>query len=266
MTNISRLKGVPETLLIPLMGRALETQKDNAILKDPKSLEIFKSLNYDFKKFYDEGSKRSMQRTTIRTAIIDRIVQDFLQSYPRAIIVEIGCGLNARFERLDNGILRWYDLDVPPVYEVWKDFFQETERRTFLPYSAFDDTWMSSLKKENAGPCLFISEASVIYFPEEKVRKLFVNLYENFPGSQYLFDSATPAFLNSLKKNNDALQYCNAHIKWSIEDAGILRKWIPGVEVLETIHLETSDHDFSFLYPPDFKKEAEGYHLNLVRF
>lgn len=163
MTHISQLKGIPETLLIPLMGRALETlkerKKEKCILNDPKSLDIFKSLDYDFDKFKDRGSHRSMQRTTIRTAIIDRLVLDFLERHPAAAIVELGCGLNTRYERVGGGSLRWFDLDVPEVYQIWKTFFRETKRRTFLPYSAFNDTWLQKLKEEHSGPCLFISEA-----------------------------------------------------------------------------------------------------------
>ncbi|MEG3847795.1 hypothetical protein QT971_12285 [Microcoleus sp. herbarium19] len=39
------------------------------------------------------------------------------------IIVEIGCGLNTRFERVDNGQVRWFDLDMPDSIAVRKKYF-----------------------------------------------------------------------------------------------------------------------------------------------
>lgn len=260
-----RLSGISETLLIPLMGRALETKKENSILKDLKSLEIYESLDYNFDKFNDAHSRRSMMRTTIRTAIIDQMVQRHLQDYPDSTVVEIGSGLNSRFERLSPSTAEWFDLDVPQVYEVWQQHFTETDNRTFLPYSAFDEAWIAKVKTASAGPVLFISEASVIYFSEQKVRKLFQLLGNHFRDCFYLFDTAEPVFIASLKKNDDALKFCNAQIKWSIENINQLKEWVPTIEVLNTIDLESPNHEYGSLYPDDFKQTAQGYQLNVIK-
>lgn len=44
------LNGVPETLLIPLWARAVETKKNNSIIKDYKALDMMESIYYDFSK------------------------------------------------------------------------------------------------------------------------------------------------------------------------------------------------------------------------
>lgn len=44
------LNGVPETLLIPLWARAVETKKNNSIIKDYKALDMMESIDYDFSK------------------------------------------------------------------------------------------------------------------------------------------------------------------------------------------------------------------------
>jgi O-methyltransferase involved in polyketide biosynthesis len=41
-----------ETLLIPLYGKALESKKQNPILKDPKAEEIIEKIEYDFKQLH----------------------------------------------------------------------------------------------------------------------------------------------------------------------------------------------------------------------
>ena len=34
---------------------------------------------------------------------------------PQAAVVHLGCGLDTRFERVDNGQVEWFDLDIPDV-------------------------------------------------------------------------------------------------------------------------------------------------------
>ena len=45
------LNGVSETLLITLWAKAEESKREDSIIKDYKSIEILKEINYDFSKF-----------------------------------------------------------------------------------------------------------------------------------------------------------------------------------------------------------------------
>lgn len=264
MVDASGVKGVSETMLLPLMGRAMETKKSDGILNDVKSLDIYNELDYDFNRFDGSDVESSMTRTVIRTCIIDKIVGQYIKEHPSMTVVEIGCGLNTRFDRLDNGSLRWFDLDVQEVHRVWREFFVEDERHTFLPCSAFEERWMEEVRREGSEPYFFISEASVIYFPEQKVRELFVGLNEYFSGGYYLFDSATPDFLEKINDGDDPLKYCDAHMSWGLEDVDILSDWVDGIEVIERVDIEDRDNRYSHLYPDDFDGYKEGYYLNLV--
>lgn len=49
----------------------------------------------------------------LRTVILDTWVRDFLAGHPAGTVVDIGTGLNSRFERVDNGQVHWIDLDLP---------------------------------------------------------------------------------------------------------------------------------------------------------
>ena len=264
--DISELKGVTQTLLIPLMGRAFESQKKNGIIEDSKSKEIFKQIDYDFQGLKEKELRPSLFRTVIRTRIIDQLTQKYLAEYPSATIVEIGCGLNTRFERIDNGKLNWFDLDVPEVHRIWNMFFSETSRRHFLSNSAFDDLWMDQVKKRSDGPYFFISEASINYFPEQQIRPLFDKLHRHFPGSHYLFDSASPGFLSSQQKSSIARKYFSTHFKWFLKDPVSLQEWIPEIIISETVNLEQPGQPYADLYTQNFIPKENGEQLNLIRF
>ncbi len=276
--NVSSLGSIQETLMIPLYGRALESRKEKGILHDSKAENIVQRLNYNFAQFHDPGSMESLERTVRRTAITDRILKEVLLEHPAATVVELGCGLNTRFERTDNGRLTWFDLDLPDVHALWKHFFDETPRRQFLPFSAFDTTWMKQVKQKASRPYIFIAEASVIYFPEEMIRGLFQSLYAHFPGSYYLFDSATPEFLRSLEKS-DALKYCSATLQWTLTNPTQIEEWVGEVRFVKRVDLESTDLEYKDLYPKLFTLRnslksrlqsdgniSKGYFLNLIKF
>ena len=67
MTNdkhaTDKLIGVPETMLVPLYARALETQRENGLIRDDHAVEMVAKIDYDFAKFdpKDPGSHPDRQ-------------------------------------------------------------------------------------------------------------------------------------------------------------------------------------------------------------
>ena len=104
-----KLDGVAETLLITLNARAKDYENPKSVLHDKKSFEIASQLDYDFKKFATAWA--SYYGILARAYIMDEEVKKFIEKYPDCVIVSIGCGLDTRFERVDNGRITWYNLD-----------------------------------------------------------------------------------------------------------------------------------------------------------
>jgi O-methyltransferase involved in polyketide biosynthesis len=118
-----------ETLLITLYGRAVETIKRSGLIDDPRAVEIAEQLNYNFAKW---NGARSLAAATLRTRMFDEDVQAFLAEHPAGTIVELGCGLNTRFERIDNGLAQWVDIDLADAIELRRRFFPDHPRRTVI--------------------------------------------------------------------------------------------------------------------------------------
>lgn len=94
--EVSKLTDVPETLLIPLWSRAVETGRKDALITDRKAVETMSSIEYDFSKF--KKSRFSQAGCCIRASLIDNEVKDFLKEHPDAVVVHLGAGLDARYE------------------------------------------------------------------------------------------------------------------------------------------------------------------------
>lgn len=107
------LDGVEETMLIPLLIKADETKRPNPHIRDEKAVEMVSRIDYDFSKF--KNKSMSHAGVIARTVMIDRETRKFISSHPDAVCITVGCGLDARFYRMDNGRIDWYDLDLSNV-------------------------------------------------------------------------------------------------------------------------------------------------------
>jgi len=231
-TATDKLAGAQETLLIPLWARAVEASRPEPILRDARAVEIIASLDYDFSGF--AAGRGAQTSCCLRAVIIDGWVRQFLQDHPDGSVVEIGAGLDTRFERLDNGRVRWFDLDLPEAMQVRRRFFRESERRTFLAQSVFESDWIDVVRRASAGPAMFIGEGVLYYFEEERVKELFALLARSFPGSLIAFDSHTPTSL-AYSNRRDPIRNMGARMVWAIRDIQEIATWGDGYEVVESV-------------------------------
>lgn len=224
---------VQKTLLLPLWGRAVETQKSEPLLVDPTALSIIQKIQFDFRELSDNLSEISQLGWVIRSLSIDRTVKRFLEKYPQGAIVNIGCGFDTTFERIDNGRLTWYDLDLPDVINMRKLFISENERRKFLPFSLLDYRWTDQLKPNDH--FLFIAAGVLYYLEEEKVRGFFQKLAHAFPKGEMVFDASSPVGIkmaNKMVVKKSGLDE-NSFLKWGLKSARSIGGWDRRIRVLE---------------------------------
>ena len=133
----NHLTEVPETMLITLWAKAMETSRRDALLHDEKAVEILRHIDYDFTKF--KNAKFSQAGCCIRANLIDRATKTFINRHPDAVVVQLGAGIDARYERLGcPAVTHWYDLDLPQAIELRRKFLKETDRNTYIESSMFD--------------------------------------------------------------------------------------------------------------------------------
>jgi len=190
------LEGITETMLIPLWARAKETRMENPIIKDEMALEMMEQIDYDFEKF--ERGRMPQVSISIRTELLDKATQYFIDRNEDGTIVNLGCGLDTRYTRLDNKKVHWYDLDLPEPIRIRRRFFKETERYKMIARSVFDYTWMGEIKTDK--PILIIVEGLLMYFLEDEVKELLYRLVEAFPGAEMLCEVTTPLVVERHKK------------------------------------------------------------------
>lgn len=222
-----RLGAVQQTLFIPLAARASQTQKRHPVLRDPKAVEIVRSIDYDAAK-YGRGAGGPV--TVLRTAIIDFWVRSFLAAHPAATVVEIGTGLNTRFERVDNGQVHWFDLDLPDTIELRRVFFADTERRRMVAASALDEDWLPAVA-QSRGPYFFVADGVLVYLPEDQVMAALGRIAGRFPGALIALDTY-PRKTFDQQHRLAARKGMDARWAWACDDPRALERF--GLEVVES--------------------------------
>ena len=222
-----RLGAVQETLFIPLAARALETQRKHPVLRDPRAVEMVRSIDYDAAK-YGRGAGGFV--TVLRTAIIDFWVRAFLAAHPAATVVELGTGLNTRFERVDNGQVHWFDLDLPDTIDLRRTFFTDTERCRMVAASVPDEDWLPVVA-QSRGPYFFVADGVLAYLPEDQVTATLGRIAARFPGSLVALDTY-PKQTFDRQHQLAARRGIDARWAWACDDPRSLER--SGLEVRES--------------------------------
>jgi O-methyltransferase involved in polyketide biosynthesis len=223
----AELGAVQQTLFIPLAARARETRRRRPVLHDPKAVQMTESIDFD-EATYGRGWGAGFV-TVLRTLVFDWWVRQFLAKHPAGTVVELGTGLNTRFERTDNGTVHWIDLDLPDTIELRRRFFEDTGRRRMLAASLTGEDWMAAVE-QCPGPYFFVSEGVLVYLPEEAVTGTLARVAGRFPGAALAFDTYGSATLGTQQRM--AARRNIARWAWPCDDPRSLERL--GLTVVES--------------------------------
>ncbi len=237
------LSGVPETSLAVLYWRAMESQRPDAMMKDEKAVALVTRMSYDFDRVRKIPMTEALKVTRIMlTREMDRYTRDFLSRHPEAVVVHIGCGLDSRFERVDNGQVEWYDLDLPEIIELRRKFIgNERERYHLLGCSVLEDAWLEAVKVHSQRPFLFLAEGVFMYFEGAQVKSLVLTLRDHFPGAELVFDGWTPFGVWVGKRHLSPSKFAGL-LQWGFWRGQEIEGWGDGIHLLD---------EWGFLDPPE---------------
>ena len=246
-TTKPSLSGVAETLLITLYIRATESQRPDALIKDERAEALVRQLDPEILRktlILTEGTGRLV--LILKSREFDRFAQDFMGRHPDAVVVHIGCGLDTRFERVDNGLVEWYDLDLPEVINLRRELIGGEEGRYhLLAGSVLEDAWLEAVEAHRQRPFLFLAEGVFMYFTDPQVKSLVLRLKEHFPAAELVFDAYSP-FMRWAHNLRVIRKRVGAHLNWDLKHGQDLEGWGSASPTGGGIHLLDERFPFQF--------------------
>jgi O-methyltransferase involved in polyketide biosynthesis len=225
----------------PLWARATYSQAYPEILVDDHSVNLIKRVkaqypdaNAEFsamEEFIDEFYGLTF---LIRARIFDDAIKNFITSNPEATIVNVGCGLDTTFSRVDNGQILWYDLDLPEAITYRRQLVPETDRNHYLATSVFDPSWLNEVAQASEKGIFCFAGGLFHYFPETEVATLMEAMATQLPGGELLFDMPSRFGLRILKRRFKAHGIEGFELHFGLGNAWKqIPRWSPRLRVLE---------------------------------
>jgi O-methyltransferase involved in polyketide biosynthesis len=217
---------IQQSMLVAVYLRAIETRRPDAMVRDLKALEIVERVDFDFHRIKTPLS--TQLDAAIRAEVLDEQVGLFVQQHPDGIVVNLGSGLDGRFWRVDNGRIRWFDVDMPDSLVVRRKFYEEGPRNRFIAASMFDGAWIDAVNRQPDEPLLIVAEGVLVFFPEEQLRELFRMIADRLPGAEMLFWSVGPGARRQIQKRG-MNQSMLPVFRWEIESGAEVATWDPRI-------------------------------------
>ncbi len=183
---------VQETLVIPLYGRKMCTERFPSLFRDETALQLMEKIDYDFSEL-EARSRSTMQQfgfleAAMRQNDLAIEVRDYLSSHPEAAVVNLGCGLDNTGRSCDNGRCRLYNLDFPGVIAVRDALLPAGDREENIPCDLNDFSWMEKI--DGSKGAVFFAAGVFYYFLKDQVKALVQAMAAAFPGGKLVFDAA----------------------------------------------------------------------------
>ena len=221
------LAGVQKTLSPVLKAKALDNRLPDPILGDKYAEQVMRRLDpgYDKGRF---GTSQVGLAAVVRAKALDDWARSFLADHRDAVVLHLGCGLDARVYRIDPpATIDWYDLDYPSVIELRRQFLPPREHCTLIGSSVTDLTWLESIPRGR--PVLMIAEGLVPYLTGTAARQLLTSVVDAFPTGQIQFDTVSVWAWRTSKWDPLGRKY-DAQFHCGFNDPAALAGWHPRLE------------------------------------
>ena len=227
--TVADLQGIARTLLVPLACRALESSRPDAIIHDPRSVEVYNALGGS-PDFLLGMSGHDLFVAVMRVRQFDTFARNFLARNPGGLVVDIGCGLDTRFDRLDDGHMSWLGLDLPEVIDLRRQCLPDADRCKTIPQSMFDLSWLDEVERMDS-PVIFLAEGVFPYFSTDDVKPMLLEMVRRFPSGELVFDAMAPFMRWIHKLTSSVLKRSGTQIRWDAKNPAVLEA--SGLHLLE---------------------------------
>lgn len=252
---------VQETLVIPLYGRKICSEHYPELLQDKNAERICDRLDYDF-----DSQKKKMESVIglfgaleVAQRHYDLIceVRDYLKTHPKAAVVNLGCGLDDTFSKVDNGECKGYNIDMPDVIEIRNELLPAGEREKNIACDLNDYSWFDLIDASDGA--VFFAAGVFYYFKTEDVKKLFCAMANRFKGAVLAFDACNKRGAKMMMKTwLKEAGITDVSAFFSVEDETSLQNW-------STRFSSVTAKSYMRGYR-DIYKEVNGVHKLMIKF
>ncbi|MGB3332817.1 MAG: class I SAM-dependent methyltransferase [Mycobacterium sp.] len=222
------LHGAAATMLTTLYLKALDADFDQPVLGDRYARAAVERIDFDWDALKANG--RWAPLVTVRTAQYDIWARQFLAAHPDAIVIHLGCGMDARVFRIDpDPGVAWYDVDQPPVIALRKQVYPDRPGYHLVATLATDPSWLDDIPTDR--PVLLLAEGISMYLAEADGVALLQSIVDRFPAGELQIDFYNWFGIKS-QKTHRLQRQSGATLHWAVNGPSDILDKVTGIRLL----------------------------------
>ena len=191
---------VQETLVIPLYGRKLAMEDYQGLYHDEECIRLYDRIDFDYSGKNGLRERIGALMGAQRQYNMVCCCKKYLEKYPYASVVNLGCGLDTTFYQVDNGTAKSYCVDLPDVMEIRKELLPAKDRETYIASDLNEKEWFNRIEFAQDKGAVFFASGVFYYFLKENVKELVRAMAEKFPKGLLAFDATNALGIKGMQK------------------------------------------------------------------
>ena len=211
------LSVLSQTAILALLGRVVESEKKNPVFNDAMAVlclerlmlissEEEKNRIMKWKKRYAGVNARDVKARSLTARSFDNIASLFISNYPGCTVINLACGFDTRFWRIENKDSRYIEIDLPEVVALKREILKDELSSELIGCSVLDVSWIDQVITNGNSNFLLLAEGLFMFLPEQDVKNLLQLLAQKLIRSQLVVEMAHEKWTNGFWKMIFALQ------------------------------------------------------------
>jgi O-methyltransferase involved in polyketide biosynthesis len=218
---------VSRTAILTLIGHAVEAERDKSGFNDPMAVLCLENLLsgasgeekrwiIKHKQLYEGIQARDVKSLTRRVNAFDDAANRFIKDHPNCSVVNLACGFDTRFWRIENERCRYLEIDLPEVIQLKKELLKDQLGYKLIGCSVLDTSWIDKVTSDGNTGFLLLAEGLFMWFPPKEAARLFKEIGERFARSQLVLDLVPERYTKGIWKKFIRL---HSRIDWGLDVA-----------------------------------------------
>jgi O-methyltransferase involved in polyketide biosynthesis len=221
------LTQVSRTAVLLLICRAVESARNKAEFDDPMAVLCLERLMSAVseedrrwiarhKRIY-EGIKAGDSKAGVkRGRVFDHAVDSFVAGNPGCTVINLACGFDTRYWRIEKEKCCFIEIDLPAVIDLKKEILRDDLKYELIGCSALDTAWIDQVTSRGNAGFLILAEGLFMWLPPQSAIRLFKEIGERFDRSQLFLDMVPERYTKGIWKK---LIRLHSRMDWGLDVA-----------------------------------------------
>jgi methyltransferase (TIGR00027 family) len=199
------VRNISDTARWAAVFRARETERADAIFRDPYAARLAGQMGVDIANTLPEGNSHAWAWVA-RTYLFDQFLMQELEQGVD-MVVNLAAGLDARPYRMAlPASLRWIEVDLPEILTYKEEILAKEKPSCSLERTRLDLSDGNARRglfaefNHRANKILVLTEGLLIYLDSEEVALLAKDLAANSHFERWIMDLASPGLLRMMQR------------------------------------------------------------------